>query len=70
MSVEIRGSVWFTQYGKVQQIGIVLTWNGYEEKAKIGVAPGTGTKEADEQNIAATGASFPLKTAKDLIGGA
>lgn len=66
--VQIKGSVWFTMYGATEQIGIVLTYNGYEEKAYIGTVKQPSNQEADAQFIARRGAKFPLQQAIELIG--
>ena len=63
--VEIKGSFWITLRDGIH-LGIVVTFNGYEEKAYIGRAGGIDQK-ADEESIAAIGSKFPLKQAKELI---
>jgi len=50
------------------EFGIVLTDNGFEEKAYLGTVQGHD-KKADEKRIAELGAKFPLKQAKEMIGG-
>ena len=62
--VKILGSVWFSSLKG--HFGIVVTDNGHEEKAYIGMCNGEDEK-ADEILIASYGAKFPLKQAKELI---
>ena len=61
---KILGSIWFSSLKG--HFGIVITDNGCEEKAYIGLAGGAD-EEADEKMIAQFGAKFPLKQAKELI---
>lgn len=63
--VEIKGSFWITLRNGTN-LGIVVTYNGFEEKAYIGIAAGVDQKK-DEENIARIGSKFPLKQAKELI---
>ena len=65
--VTIKGSIWFSSIQK-GIIGIVLTDNGFEEKAYIGFVDGKDQK-SDEITISQVGGKFPLKQAKELIGG-
>ena len=69
MGAKIKGSVWFTPMQSTQDakcIGIVVTDNGFEERAYIGF--GTGLSDVvDTKAIAELGAKFPLDLAKKLI---
>lgn len=57
--MEIIDSIWFSQMGNKNIIGIVKVKNETgEEKCYIGSAPGILKKE-DEKYIANTGAKFP-----------
>ena len=58
----VLGSVWF------DRIGIVLMNNGFEDKAYIGTALGFDQKK-DEKYIMENGKPFPVKQAKEMIGG-
>ena len=61
----ILGSVWFSLMNGTH-IGIVLTNNGYEDKAYIGTGYGEN-EEIDAKSIASHGSPFPLKQAKEMI---
>lgn len=66
--MKILGSMWFTPMGNNGIIGIVIINNGFENRAYIGSVANPTTEINDAVDIASIGASFPLETAKSLIG--
>lgn len=62
---KVLGVTWYTS--QANTIGIVALDNGFEEKAYIGVGL-FGNEDLDIEHIAAYGAHFPIKQAKEIIG--
>jgi len=60
----IKGYTWYTMSTSI--IGIIVTNNGFEDRAYIGVGKGLDEIE-DAENIAKWGAKFPVEIAKQLI---
>jgi hypothetical protein len=64
---KLLGVVWFTLFDG-ECIGIVLMNNGFEDKAYIG--RGKGLYEPDDiEFILAWGSTFPVESARLLVGG-
>ena len=67
--VKIIDAIWFTPNQAPYQhliVGIVLTNNGYEEKAYLGFGMGID-EDTDRKLIATNGARFNLEIAKKLM---
>ena len=59
-------SVWFTEWGTVKPIGIIIVCDPAPREAYIGTGDGMSQKD-DEIKIARHGAKFPLNIAINLI---
>ena len=65
--MKILDTFWFSQLGNPAQIGIVIGKNDNDEiKCYIGSSD-IGEEVADQENIAETGAKFPLDASKVLF---